>query len=157
MPSLFSGEVLDRLPRLTHSPSRLADAQENQARLIIRRARLLPEYDRRIVILAVKHRLSIREIAVLLRLNHGTVARRVRRLKRRLCDPTVVSLVDPNCPLSPLDRELALDYFLRRQSLRSIAQARGLCIRELRRRLQYVPGWLTGRREGARAVRALSA
>jgi hypothetical protein len=157
MPSLFSGEVLDRLPRLTHSPACLAEAQDTQARLIVRRAKLLPEYDRRLVMLAVKHRLSVREIATLLRVNHGTVARRVRKLKRRLCDPTVVSLVDPNCPLSPLDRELALDYYLRRQSLRAIARSRGLCIRELRRRLQYVPGWLTGRREGARAVRALSA
>ena len=157
MPSLLSGEVLERLPRLADSPAALADAQENLARILVRRARHLEDADRRLVSLAIKHRLSVREIAALLRINHGTVARRIRRIKQRLCDPTVVSLVDPGCPLLPLDREVALDHYLRRRSLRRIAQARGLQVPELRRRLHYVRGWLTGRREGARIVKMLRA
>ena len=155
MPSLFSSEVLDSLSLHATAPAAIAEAQTAQRELLLRRGRYLAEPDRRLLTLALKHRLSVREIAPLVGLNHGSVARRVQQLKRKLCDPLIVSLVDPRCPLAQLDRELALDHHLRGRSQRSIALLHNLPPREVRRRLLYVRGWISGRREGARITRAL--
>lgn len=155
MPSLYPDEVLDRLSASAVTSASLAQSRDAQFDLLLKRSEHLAPPDRRLLRLAWKHRMTVREIADLVALNHGSVVRRLQRLKHRLCDPLVVALVDPACPLSSLDRELALAHHLRRQSLRNIAASHGLPLLEVRRRLQYVRGWVNGRKEGVRLTRAL--
>ena len=155
MTSLYASEVLDRLTRNSVSVRQVRDAQRHGNKLLLRRAQFLPEQDQRLLRLALKYRLSIREIATLIGCNHGSVVRRLRRLQQRLCDPIVVALVDRFCPLGSQDREMALDYFLRSRPLCEIARCSGLPPREVRRRILYVKGWASGRKEGARATRAV--
>ena len=155
MPRLFSGEVIDALAAIAQPPVKVAEARDAHYRTLLRRSIHCDPDDRHLLKLALKHRMSARDIAPLVQLNHGNVVRRLRDLKRRLADPVVVSLVDSGCPLADEEREAALDYFLRGRSIRHIAHRRGIPLREMRRRLQYVRGWLSGRREGVRAVRTV--
>ncbi len=155
MPSLFPGQVIDRFTPEARPSARAADTRQAHEQVLLRRARHLDEADRRLLRLALKYRLTVREIAPLLGCNHGSVVRRIRRLRERLCDPLVVALLDPSCPLSKLDRELALAHFLRRQPIRSLAREFDLPGIAVRKRLGYVHGWVTGRREGARVTRAV--
>lgn len=155
MPALLSCDVLDRLAPESLSNAHVREAAERTGRLLMRRAQHLDEDDERLLRLSLKYRLSVREIALLLCCNHGSIVRRLHRIKQRLCDPIVVALVDPACPLTAFDREMALDHFLRARSLRAISRMRGLPPREVRRRVLYVRGWAIGRRQGARATRAV--
>ena len=155
MTSLLSSEALDALSRGSAKPAELRDAQNRHARLLLARAAFLPEADRRLLRLALKYRLSVRELGDFLRCNHGSIVRRLRRIRQRLSEPLVAVLVDESCPLPALDRELALDRYVRGRSLRAIAEAHGLPLREVRRRVLWVKGWATGRREGVRLARAV--
>jgi DNA-directed RNA polymerase specialized sigma24 family protein len=155
MTSLLSSEALDAVSRRAASPADLRDAQRSQARLLLDRSQYLPEADRRLLRLALRYRLSVRELAELARCNHGSIVRRLRRIRQRLCEPFVGVLVDPACPLPTLDRELALERYLRGRSLRTIAKLHGISVREVRRRVLWVKGWAMGRREGVRLARAV--
>ena len=63
MSSLLCSDALDGLSRQSFSPADLRDAQRNSTRVLLDRARFLPDADRRLVQLALKHRLSVRELA----------------------------------------------------------------------------------------------
>ena len=155
MPSLYRDEVLDRLSHRALPPAALAQRQTEQAERLLHRAQHLEGADRALLHLALEHHLSTREMAALVGVNHGSVIRRLRRLRQRLTDPLVVALTDAACPLAGDDRDLALAYFMRRQPMRAIARQRGLPLRHVRRRIQYVRGWITGRRDGVRLTRAV--
>ena len=105
--------------------------------------------------LAIKYRLSVRELAAFMECNHGSVVRRLRRIRCRLCEPFVVRLVDPACPLATLDRELRPDRYSAGRARARVAQAHGISPREVRRRVLWVKGWAMGRREGVRVARAV--
>ncbi len=157
MPSFFAGEVLERLPRLTDSLAHLATALSDRQALLLERAQLLDEPDRTLLRMAIKSQMTVREIALVHGRNHGSIARRVRLIKRRLCDPIVVALLDERCPLSRIDREVALDHYLRSRPVACIIRQRQLSRREIARSLDHVRGWFDGCREGARLTRDLLA
>lgn len=155
MTSLLCSEALDAVSRGAASPAQVREARQNAARVLLDRSQYLSDADRRLLRLALRYRLSVRELAELSRCNHGSIVRRLRRIRQRLCEPLVGVLVDPGCPLPTLERELALERYVRGHSLRSIAKLHGISIREVRRRVLWVKGWATGRREGARVARAV--
>ena len=155
MTSLLCSEALDGLSRGAASPAQLRDAQRKLNGLLVERSQFLLDHDRRLVRLALKYRLSVRELADLAKCNHGSIVRRLRRIRQRLCEPFVGTLVDPACPLPALDRELAVERYVRGRSLGKIAKLHGIPVREVRRRVLWVKGWAMGRREGVRMARAM--
>lgn len=116
---------------------------------LLGRLGLLEREDRMLLELVLRGRMSRRELASLYRCPAGTVTRRVQRLAARLHDPLVVALCDPKCPLPPEYRQLGLEYFLRGQSIRAMADRHLLRPGQVRQMIEFVRGW--GR--GVRSVR----
>src|SRR5690349_15128131 len=67
-----------------------------------RAAHLLPG-DRVLVEMVLQHRMSLRQVATILKQTPGTISRRLRRITNRMTDPIVESLLDP-------EQRLAADY-----------------------------------------------
>ena len=105
---------------------------------------LLSEKDRVLVEMALKHNLSRRQIAVILGLTPGTITRKIRRVVNRLNDPLIAALANPTCTLSAEHRQIAIEYFLHRQSVADLSRQHALSKNEVRTILDYVRGWHRG-------------
>ena len=157
MPRLFEGGVLERVAHRCVRPVELSADRDAQLAVLLRRARFLCESDLRLVTLAWAKGATVRDLGHLLGVNHGSVVRRIQRIKRRLGDPLVIAVADAGGPLSALDREIALAHHLRREPLAEVADRLGMPLTQVRRRLHYVRGWVNGRRDGVRVARTLLA
>ncbi len=111
------------------------------------RAKLLQARDRLLLEMALKHRLSHRQMATVLGVAAGSVSRKLRRVLNRLHDPFVVALADPGCSLAPDYRQLAVEHFIHGHTMAKLARVHGISPQEVRAMLQYVRGWHRGRRE----------
>ena len=114
---------------------------------LLTRAKLLHAKDQLLLEMALKHRLSRRQMGMVLGLAAGSVSRKVRRLLNRLHDPFVVALSDPGCSLAPDYRQLAVEHFIHGQTMAKLARMHGISRQEVRTMLEYVRGWHKGRRE----------
>ena len=153
MVRLLRNDVLERAAHRAARPADLAAGRDALDAALLRRARHLPDLDRRLVTLAWRKGATARDLGELLGLNHGNVVRKIQKIRRRLCDPMVVALADGGAVLPPADRDMALAHHLRRESLVHIAVRLGVPLTEVRRRMSYVTGWVNGRRDGARVAR----
>jgi hypothetical protein len=87
---------------------------------------------------------SYRTIARALKRSPGSVSRAVRRLGRRLNDPLVVELLDPDCPLDPVYRQIAVEHFLTGLSVPRLAEKHARPPAEVRRIVHFVRTWHRG-------------
>jgi DNA-directed RNA polymerase specialized sigma24 family protein len=94
---LRENRYLDTMPDTSGRP----DLRGAQAELLQRAALLLPR-DRLVVELAIRNRLTFRQLGQLMAVPSGTMCRRVHRLLNRLNDPLVRRLLDSRCPLPPI-------------------------------------------------------
>ena len=154
MPRLLDATVLERVAHRAARTSDLSAGREAQVAVLLRRARYLAECDLRLVTLAWAKGATVRDLGHLLGKNHGSIVRRIQRIKRRLADPLVIAVADAGGPLSATDREIVLAHHLRREPLADVADRLELPLAQVRRRLNYVRGWAIGRREGVRVARA---
>jgi len=111
---------------------------------VLRRAKLLPDADRRLIELAVRGTLSCRQIGGAIGVGHGTVARRLARVLARLRDPLVVALLEPTCPLAPEYRQLGVEHFLQGKSMIELADTHRMDRRRVRDVLNFIRGWHGG-------------
>lgn len=144
---LMNSQCLDQLTLRTRRP--LTEPSEG----LLGRLRLLDAKDRLLMEMALKHRLSCRQMATVLGQQAGTVHRRFRRLFNRLHDPLIVWLADPRCPLSPDDRQIGIDYFLNRRSVATLAEQYRRSAQEVRGLLQYIRGWHQGMKAQPAGIR----
>jgi hypothetical protein len=114
------------------------------------RARFLPPGEKTLVCLYLRGELRNRQMAQLLNVNPSTLCRRVRRWLVRLNDPVVAALIDRPAGLSEQQRQIALRYFLLRQTRRELAGEFNLTLFEIAQVLSYVRGWCGGIRVNAK-------
>ena len=145
---IYENHILDRLSAVAEQTGAQRRAAGEVPATLLRRAKLLPDDEKLLLELSVQRRLSSRQIGQILGVDNGTVSRRVRRIKRKLTDPVAVALCDPTCGLDPALRDLAVAHFLRGASARQLAADAGTTPEAVRRRIEYVRGWVRGRREG---------
>lgn len=124
-----------RHDRLVSEPA--ADASARLAAV----TRLLPAEDRRLIDLLVVRGLSHRAAARELALPPGVITRRVRRIRNLLASPTIRAIAEHIDSLASPVREVAIDHFFSRMSIRLIGDRVGLTRREVQARLDYVRGW----------------
>ena len=127
-------------------------AAEAEATLRARSA-YLDDVERLLLIHSLDGTLTTRQLALLTGRSAGNVSRRISRIKLRLCDPVVAALCGPDVPLGEADRRMALDHFLNRHRIGDLARLHGLTRPVVRRRLNFVRGWVQGRRDAARGFR----
>ncbi|CAN5390867.1 hypothetical protein BH09PLA1_BH09PLA1_12750 [soil metagenome] len=132
---LRSNSFLDRLP-----DQRRPDMAGAMDAILERAAYLRPD-ERRLVELVVKNQLTYRQLSELFSVPTGTVSRRVRRAMNRLCDPFVVTLLDPANPLPPDYRQLAIEHRLQGLSFSQLAEKHQITTRQVLRMLEFVRGW----------------
>jgi hypothetical protein len=121
------------------------EVQDDRKRMqeVLKRAELLPEQDRLLVELALRNT-SHRRIAEILRLAPGSVTRRVRKLSRRLYDPTVFALLHESCSLPAELRQMGVERLLLGMNFKQLAKKHQLHPVELRKRLGFLKGWHEG-------------
>ncbi len=131
----------------------LATRRTCHEQALLRRATHLDDGERRLFEAHIIRGLTVRQLAGLLDIHAGSVARRIRSIQRRLVDPNVAAVVDAGGALSLIDRQIAIGHLLRRRPVASIAADVRKTPPIVRQRLQYIRGWLKGRRDGAFAMR----
>jgi hypothetical protein len=130
----------DRSCARTHGP-RVVGAT------LLERARHLEPAEKLLVELSFKNHLSHRQIGQLMKVQAGTITRRLQSICRRLRDPLVLALIDdagPGDALSEETRALALQHFLHRKSATQLARIYSRTKREIGRQLEFVRGWHRG-------------
>jgi DNA-directed RNA polymerase specialized sigma24 family protein len=132
---LRENAVIDRVPY--KSKPDLSDAHGE----LLERAKLLLPDEQRLIELVLRNQLSRRQLSHLLGLAPGTMCRRVRRVINRLCDPLVLLLLAPGCPLAPEMRQLALEHWLQGIKRSDLAEKHRITLTEVHRLLEYVRGW----------------
>lgn len=110
------------------------------------RLELLTGRDKILMRMYVEHENSIRQIAGLLGVCESTVARRVRRLTKRLLAGRYIESPQARRMFSARQLETAADYFLRGLSIRAIARKR-------RRSCYYVRSIVTRVQNCSRRIR----
>ncbi|HMB96294.1 MAG TPA: hypothetical protein VKK61_09670 [Tepidisphaeraceae bacterium] len=135
---LLDSQTLDQLTEQTRLLG--TDAPADLKRIVS----LLNEKDRLLVEMALKHRLSRRQMGIILNKTPGTITRKIRRVLNLLKDPLILALADPACTLSPERRQIAIEYFLHRHSVAQLSHKHALSRNEVRTMLDYVRGWHRG-------------
>ena len=141
---ITNSDILERLRAV--APRR--PAAEELPTVLLGRRKLLGDEEKLLLELSLQRRMSHRQIGRVLDLPFGTVSRRLRRIRAKLSDPMAAALADPGCRLGASYREMAVDHFFRGVASRTLAARLGLSPGIVRQRLQYVRGWVKGRREG---------
>ena len=146
--------ALSALGAFGTATAELAARRNQHERALVRRATHLDDAERALYEAHAVGGMSARQLAGLLGIHAGSVARRIGSIQRRLTDPRVAAVVDAGELLSPTDRRIAIGHLLRRRSIAWIAGDVGRTPPIVRQRLQFIRGWLKGRRDGALAMRA---
>jgi len=136
---------LDRMLIETPHPRPTLREARQASEALLKRAALLAPADRALVELAVGSSASQRQLATVLRMDAGTVTRRLKRLLGRLYDPLVLSLLDPRNPLPPEYRQLGVEHLLQGLSARQLADRHQMPVSQVHRILSQIRGWHSAR------------
>jgi hypothetical protein len=139
MIKLLDNQTLDR-----HASPAVQSPRTSTSDALLRRAAHLTRDDQMLIELSVRSGLTYRRIGQLLEIPSGTISRRLHRLGSLLHDPLIVRLLDGPCPLDRDDRQIAIGYFLRRESLRDLSLVHRLPPAQIARKIQFVKGWFRG-------------
>jgi hypothetical protein len=136
----------DQLDQTDATPTRQVVAvRDHAAEVLIRRAAHLDPADRLLITTAVATRLSYRRLAELFRQPLGTLSRRLKRIGKLLIEPHIAQLLDGPCHhLDATDRQIAIGYFLKRQSHKQLARQHHMTPRQVSQRIEYFRGWMRG-------------
>jgi hypothetical protein len=117
--------------RLSKQPMELARCRAPRRRddvdLVRQQADLLAGEDRDLMMAYIRAGCSFHQLARLTGLNRSSVGRRIRRILRRLADPTYRHCRYHIPALSDLELDVIRDYFVRGLPLTRIAGDHGLC------------------------------
>ena len=105
---------------------------------------LLEPQDRLLVELVFSGSVSRRRAGELLKMEPGTVSRKLRRIGARLHDPIVRELLEPHCNLAADYRQIGVEHFLTGLSSQELARKHGMRAAEVRKMIEYVRGWHRG-------------
>ena len=139
MIKLLDNQTTDRL-----ATAAVPAPRSSTSDTLLRRASHLTRDDQMLIELSVRSGLSYRRISELLEIPSGTISRRLHRLGSLLHDPLIARLIDGPCPLERIDRQIAIGYFLRRESLRDLSLVHRLPPAQIARKIQFVRGWFRG-------------
>jgi hypothetical protein len=134
--------TLDRFPDTAVTPQPI-DQRYAQLLCLLK---FLSDQDRLIIEMFLRHGMSQRQIGRALQIPSGTITRRIRAILARLNDPLTHALLSEHCTLTPDDRQIGVEHFLQRMTLRQLARRHQLNCRQLRSRIEYIRGWFYGQR-----------
>jgi DNA-binding Lrp family transcriptional regulator len=125
----------------TESPEKLSKPQSEFRDTIERaqsRVNLLGEEDRVLMTMYLQKGNSFREIARIAGKSETTIARRIRRLGRRLIDDTYTLCLLNHSSFEPSELRIARDYFIRALPMTKIARAQNLSYYRVRKALTKI-------------------
>jgi len=94
----------------------------NSVEIIRSRAKLLDEPDRTLIITYLDNENSFRQIAKLIGVNEVTIARRIKKIMRRLENNISKTAHKKLTTLDAKERKIARDYFIKGLSLRKLSK-----------------------------------
>ena len=108
----------------------------NSADLLRTRAEMLKGKDKALIQMYLANGSSFGEMARLAGVSESTIARRVRRLTRRLLGSEYIMCLRRRRCLSRLEQAVAKDYFLKGRSQKEIARKREFTVYQVRKALR---------------------
>ena len=117
----------------------------DSAEMLMARAQMLTGKDKVLIQMYLADGSSFSEMARLMGVNEATIARRVRKLTRRLLRGEYMTCVRGRRILSRLEKTIAKDYFLQGLSQEAIAQKMGITVYQVRKTLRTL---FKGRKKG---------
>lgn len=88
--------------------------------------------DRTLLLMYIQAGCSFQQLARLAGKNRSSVGRRIRRIIRRLSDPTYTLCLDDRWGFNDLERAVIRDHFVRGLSFRRICKDHDLCLYRIR-------------------------
>ena len=114
------------MERLQHCamprPSETRLRNRNIAEILQHRTVLLDEEERALMRMHLESGQSVRRIARLIGMNPTTISRRIRKIAKRLLDPTYLACMAHKTEFSPLERAIIRDHFVRGLSIAAISR-----------------------------------
>ena len=120
----------------------------DSAEMLMARAEMLTGKDKVLIQMYLADGNSFSEMARLMGVNEATIARRVRKLTRRLLRGEYITCVRSRRILSGLDKTIAKDYFLQGRSQEAIAQKMGITVYQVRKTLRSLRALFKGQKKG---------
>lgn len=117
---------------------------DDLAKKIVARARILPPKEKLLIEMALINKLSHRQMAVALGRPAGTITRQLNRLLRKLNDPMMIALIDADCPLPDEVRWPVVHRLLGLVTVADLTAEFGLTPEALRQHVNYARGWYKG-------------
>lgn len=117
--------------RLSKQPAELdlyrAPGYRDTAELLERQVNLLAREDRTLLTAYLQAGCSFHQLGRLTGMNRSSIARRIRRIIRRLSDPTYTTCLENRSRFSDQEMAVIRDYFVRGRPLSGICKDRKLC------------------------------
>jgi hypothetical protein len=104
-----------------------APVYRDSADLLKRQADLLTGVDRTLVMMYIQAGCSFYQLGRLTGMNRSSVARRIRRILRRLSDHTYLVCLENRSKFTDLELAVLRDHLVRGQSLARIAREHAVC------------------------------
>ena len=129
-------------------PSAGKGGYSDRVEMLRARAEMLTGKDKVLMQMYLADGNSFSEMARLVGVNEATIARRVRKLTRRLLRGEYMMCLRSRRCLSELEQTIAKDYFLEGRSQEAIAQKRGITVYQVRRTLRRLRTLFKSQKKG---------
>jgi predicted DNA-binding protein YlxM (UPF0122 family) len=120
------------------------DEQRGRVELLVSRLGLLSGMDRLIMTMYLVNGNTFRQIAQLMGVNESNVARRIRRLIRRISDGGYMVCLRNRGRFSREEMDVAREYFLLGWSMKRISRERGMTFYRVRKMVKRIEAVVKG-------------
>ena len=113
-------------------------AERNRIELLRRRIHLLDGMDRLLMTMYLENGNSFRQIARLVGMNEASIARRIKKITKRLTDGEYITCLRSRDRFTKQELAIAKDYFLSDEPIRKIAEKRGWTYYKVRETIKQI-------------------
>jgi len=113
-------------------------AERNRIELLRSRLHLLDGMDRLLMTMHLENGNSFRQIARLVGMNEASIARRIKKITKRLADGEYIKCLRSRGRFTKQELAIAKDYFLSGEPIRKIAEKRGCTYYHIHKNIERI-------------------
>ena len=113
-------------------------AERNRIELLRRRIHLLDGMDRLLMTMHLENGNSFRQIARLVGMNEASIARRIKKITKRLADGEYIKCLRSRNRFTRQELAIAKDYFLSGMSIKKIVEKRGCTYYHIHKKIERI-------------------
>lgn len=113
-------------------------AERNRIEVLRRRIHLLDGMDRLLMTMHLENGNSFRQIARLVGMNEASIARRIKKITKRLADGEYIKCLRSRNRFTKQELAIAKDYFLSGMSIKKIVEKRGCTYYHIHKNIERI-------------------